>query len=89
MTGPKRPMSLLGPEGREQLQVLGRVGAVGFELVVASMLGFFGGRWADGELGTEPWLQWIGFVLGLAAGAKSLYVLARQAQTDTNDDRSP
>ncbi len=75
-------MSLLGPEGREQLRVLGHVGAVGVELVVASMLGFFGGRWLDAELGTEPWLKWIGFVLGLVAGAKSLYVLARQTRSD-------
>lgn len=85
-------MPLLGPEGREQMKVLGHVGAVGVELVVASLLGYFGGRWLDGQWGTTPWLQWIGFVLGLVAGSKSLYVLARQTKSeldsDTDRDRS-
>lgn len=79
-------MPLLGPEGREQMRVLGHVGAVGVELVVVSLLGYFGGRWLDSQWGTEPWLRWIGFVLGLVAGSKSLYVLARKAKSDLDSD---
>lgn len=82
-------MMLLGPEGRDQMKVLGRVGAVGVELVVASLLGYFGGRWLDGKLDTAPVLQWIGFVVGLVAGAKSLYVLARQTRSDLESSDHP
>lgn len=84
-------MWLLGPEGREQIRDLGRFGAVGTELVVASLLGYFGGRWLDGQWDTDPWFRLIGFFLGLVAGSKSLYVLARQYKSDladTDRDRS-
>jgi F0F1-type ATP synthase assembly protein I len=32
------------------------------------MLGFGGGLWLDGQLGTKPWFTLSGFVVGLAAG---------------------
>ena len=75
-------MLLLGPEGRAQLRTLGRVGSIGVELAVFIVLGFFGGQWLDSKLGTGPWLSWIGLFLGLAAGVKSLYVLARKTQKE-------
>jgi ATP synthase protein I len=81
-------MMLLRPEGREHLRVLGRVGGIGVELVVFTMVGWFGGRWLDGQLDSAPWMQWIGLFLGLAAGVKSLYVLARrESRRTTNDER--
>ena len=61
---------------------------VGLELALSIALGLLGGRWLDGKLGTEPWLQWIGFALGLAAGVTSLYVVTRsiRAQLDQDED---
>jgi len=79
-------MPLLGPEDREHVKVLGRHGAIGVELVVASLLGLFGGRWLDDQWGTGPWLSLVGFLLGLVAGGKSLYVLARQTTRDPDPD---
>jgi F0F1-type ATP synthase assembly protein I len=78
-------MLLLGPEGRAQLRTLGRVGSIGVELAVFTILGHFGGQYLDSELGTGPWLAWIGLVLGLAAGGKSLYVLARKTQRELSE----
>ncbi len=75
-------MPLIGPEGREQLKVAGRVGAIGLELAIAIVIGYFGGRWLDGKLGTSPWLMWIGLGLGLVAGFRSLYRLARNTNLD-------
>lgn len=75
-------MSSLGPEGREQMRIAGRVGAIGIELVLSIFLGYFVGRWLDGKLDTRPWLQWVGLVLGLAAGARSLYQLTRKTRSD-------
>jgi len=75
-------MPLIGPEGREQIKVAGRVGAIGLELAIAVVIGYFGGRWLDGKLGTAPWLMWIGLAFGLAAGFRSLYRLARRTNLD-------
>lgn len=88
-------MSLLGPEGRKQLKAVGFVGTAGIELAVSIVIGFFGGRWLDDWLGTAPWLQWIGFGLGLVAGFRNLFRVARRVQQklseeereDTDEDR--
>jgi F0F1-type ATP synthase assembly protein I len=81
---------LLPREQREQLkQVLG-LSTIGLELALSIALGYFGGRWLDGKLGTEPWLRWIGLALGLAAGARSLYRVVRRAQRMMEEeDESP
>lgn len=81
---------LLPREQREQLkQVLG-LSTIGLELALSIVLGYFGGRWLDGKLGTEPWLRWIGLALGLAAGARSLYRVVRRAQRMMEEeDESP
>ncbi|MCZ6807398.1 MAG: AtpZ/AtpI family protein [Deltaproteobacteria bacterium] len=71
---------LLDREQREQLKQLGSLSTIGLELGLSIVLGYLGGRWLDGKLGTEPWLQWIGLALGLAAGALSLYRVVRRAQ---------
>lgn len=75
-------MPLIGPEGREQFKVAGRVGAIGLELAIGIAIGFFGGRWLDGKLGTAPWLMWIGLAVGLLAGARSIYRIARYTNLD-------
>lgn len=74
----------------KQLEVVGRVGAVGAELVAAILLGWLGGRWLDGWLGTG-WIQWLGLVLGLAAGFLSLSRLARRLrrELDAPSDEPP
>jgi F0F1-type ATP synthase assembly protein I len=71
---------LLNREQREQLKQLGSLSTIGLELGLSIALGFLGGQWLDGKLGTEPWLKWIGFGLGLAAGARSLYRAVRRGQ---------
>lgn len=68
----------LGPEGRKQLIAAGAASTVGIEMVIAICLGFFGGGWLDGKLGTTPWLRYLGLGFGLVAGFRSLYRLARK-----------
>ena len=81
---------LLNREQREQLKQLGSLSTIGLELGLSIALGYLGGRWLDGKLGTEPWLQWIGLALGLAAGARSLYRVVRRARRMMEDeDESP
>ncbi|MBW2377803.1 MAG: AtpZ/AtpI family protein [Deltaproteobacteria bacterium] len=77
---------LLNREQREQLRQMGS----GLELGLSVALGYLGGEWLDGKLGTEPWLKWIGLGLGLAAGGVSLYRVVRRAQrVMEEEDESP
>ncbi len=82
--------SLLTREQREQLRRVGSLSTVGLELALSIALGYYGGRWLDEKLGTEPWLEWIGLGFGLAAGALSLYRAVRRAQRlMEEEDESP
>ena len=60
----------------------GRYGSVGIELILSMALGYYGGRWLDGKLGTHGWLTWIGFAVGVYAGFRSLFVTAKKMQKD-------
>lgn len=73
---------LFGPEQRKQLKLASRVGAVGIELALAVVIGLYAGRWLDEKLGTAPWLATVGFVLGIAAGFKTLWTIARTTNLD-------
>ena len=41
--------------------------------VFALVMGFGGGFWLDSVLGTKPWLTFVGFFFGLAAGVLNVY----------------
>ena len=58
---------------RENLQLIAHLSTVGFAFVLAIVLGFGGGYLLDGWLGTKPWLSFLGFFLGLAAGILNVY----------------
>ena len=49
-------------------------------LLVAPMIGYFIGNWADNKLGTEPYLLIVGLLLGFGAAAREIYNLIRKAQ---------
>ena len=61
------------------LQLFGQLGTVGLSFVVALVMGFGGGHLLDGWLGTGPWLAFIGFFTGLAAGVLNVYRVMRLA----------
>src|SRR5215510_2262374 len=78
-----------GDDLRSDLKGLGDYGTVGLELVLSILVGFFGGRWLDGKLGTHGWLTMIGFLLGTFAGFRGLYRAAvkMRKETETEDER--
>ena len=45
----------------------------GFQFAFALLLFLFAGRWADGKLGTAPWLMLVGMFVGGGAGFYSMY----------------
>jgi len=69
-------------EGGKQLKVFARLGAVGLELGISTVIGLVAGRWVDEELGSEPTAAVIGLLLGVAAGFRSLFRTARNAMKE-------
>ena len=53
---------------RENIQLIGQLSTLGLSFVMAIVIGFGGGYLLDGWLGTKPWLAFLGFFVGLAAG---------------------
>ena len=60
---------------------IGRYGTVGLELILSIVLGFLAGRWLDAKLGTT-WCSVVGFIIGVYAGFRSLFVAARKMTRD-------
>jgi F0F1-type ATP synthase assembly protein I len=54
-------------------QLIGQMSTIGMSFVFALVIGFGAGYWLDGVLGTRPWLSFVGFFLGLAAGVLNVY----------------
>ena len=59
---------------------------LGTEVLVALAVGWRGGVWLDGELGTAPWLTAFGIVAGLGAVIKALVRVTRAYQREGGDD---
>ncbi len=58
------------------LKLVGQILSAGFTMVTAVAIGYFAGNWLDNYFGTKPWLTITLFILGTAAGLKSLYELS-------------
>lgn len=76
----------------KQLRQFVRVGAIGIELALSTVIGMLGGRWLDSKLSTAPWLTILGLLLGVVAGFRSLIRAARQnareSETPAPSDKS-
>lgn len=65
----------------EFFRLIGVVSTVGINLVVSTFIGFAIGYWLlDGNLNTFPWFTIIFTLLGIAAGFKYLFRVARRAE---------
>lgn len=54
-------------------RVLAGLAGIPTTLGVGALVGFFAGRWLDGRLGTEPWLQLTLLGLGLASAVRTAH----------------
>jgi F0F1-type ATP synthase assembly protein I len=61
------------PTSPSTWQLIGQLSTIGMSFVLALVLGFGAGYWLDRTLGTQPWLSFIGFFCGLAAGVLNVY----------------
>ena len=64
---------------------VGRYSSVGLEFALSILFGLFVGRWLDHKLGTHGWLTLVGAGLGLAAGIRTLWRVAREAEREAEE----
>ncbi|MFN7978293.1 MAG: AtpZ/AtpI family protein [Vicinamibacterales bacterium] len=76
------------PDART-IRVIGQLSTVGLAFVFAIALGFGGGYWLDLKLGTKPWLTFLGFAMGLAAGVLNVVRTMRTVASDTAPPSGP
>lgn len=67
---------------KEMWRLAARYSAVGLEIAIAIVLGFFVGRWIDGQAGTEPWWMLVFVLLGVGAGVKALVRVVRKTDLE-------
>jgi F0F1-type ATP synthase assembly protein I len=72
----------MAPPSPTTLQLIGQLSTIGMSFVFALILGFGAGYWLDGLIGTRPWLSFVGFFLGLAAGVLNVYRVMQLADKD-------
>ena len=58
---------------RRFFRLMGVLSTVGITMVVATVIGYFFGRYLDTVFGTAPWLMIVFLLFGIAAGFKNLY----------------
>ena len=80
---------MLRSDRGKQLKAFARVGSVGIELALSTVVGLLGGQWLDKKLSTAPYLTVIGLLLGITAGFRSLLRVARRKPDPPDDGPAP
>jgi ATP synthase protein I len=62
----------------EVIQSFGEVASVGLSFVLALMIGTIAGWWLDKKFGWKPYGFFGGFILGLVAGIRNVYLVPRK-----------
>jgi ATP synthase protein I len=63
----------VAPLTGENIRLIGQLSTLGLSFVFALVIGFGGGYLLDNWLGSTPWLSFLGFFIGLAAGILNVY----------------
>lgn len=58
----------MGLPNKKFFQAMALASSIGINFAVSTLLGYYGGSWLDGKLGTAPWLMVVGIMAGVAAG---------------------
>jgi F0F1-type ATP synthase assembly protein I len=70
---------------KELLSSLAIVSSMGISVAIAIAIGVWIGLTLDNWLGTKPWFFFIFLFVGIAAGFKNIYVIARRENRKEND----
>jgi ATP synthase protein I len=72
---------------RQYFKLLAVVSSMGISMVVATFMGLALGYVLDHYVfGTEPWLTIIFLVLGIIAGFRNLYIIAKRVERILSED---
>jgi F0F1-type ATP synthase assembly protein I len=77
----------VAPTSPTTLQLIGQMSTIGMSFVLALVLGFGAGYWLDGVLDTKPWLSFMGFFCGLAAGVLNVYRVLKLSNESARSHR--
>jgi F0F1-type ATP synthase assembly protein I len=73
---------------KDEYKAVGSWSTLGLEIVLSMLVGFFGGRWIDGKLGTDPWISIVGFFFGCAAAVRAIQrTLAEMKAVTAREER--
>jgi len=67
------------------IRLVSVLGTVPLMLAAGPLVGYFGGRWLDGRLGSTPWLQYVFLALGFGAAVRYIVRVVRQATRDLDN----
>ena len=71
----------MAPISGENIRLIGQLSTLGLSFVFALVIGFGGGYLLDNWLGSTPWLSFLGFFVGLAAGILNVYRVMQLADS--------
>lgn len=77
---------MYGPKQKAQFKSFADVSTLGLEISLCIVLGAAGGWWLDEKFGTEPWLQGLGLMLGIAAAGKAVWRVLKTVKRDLNQE---
>lgn len=70
----------IGDKTRDALKVLAYASSMGIAMVLATVLGLAGGYYFDKYFGTHPWGFFIGLLMGIVAGFRNIYIIAKRTK---------
>lgn len=70
----------ISEQTREYLKILARVSTMGMAMVLAIVIGLAAGYGVDKWLGTAPWGFFIGLGMGIVAGFRNIYIIAKRSK---------
>lgn len=76
----RRPID---PDAKNMWRIAGTTGAVGIEIALDIVIGFFGGRFLDRKLGTAPWISYFGLAAGAGAAILALVRVVRSYRRES------
>ncbi len=74
------------PGQNKALMQAGRAASAGYFMIIAMLLGAGAGWWVDTKFDSAPWGLLAGFGLGLAAGFRELWQIARTTHLNKPDE---
>ena len=81
------PLWRMNKSTREAFNLLAVASSMGFAMVLATVIGLVIGYYLDKAFGTSPWFLLIFLILGIIAGFKNIWVIARRVQRMSKEDK--